>query len=466
MATQNNSISGSGYGNAYLDSLIWGCKWSGGPIAVAFGTGTNAYGYFGYEWEPREFAAFERAFAAFEAVCNVEFVVVTNPSNADMLLWSVDNADIGGAAGMFDVPDGQYAQTDGNFNWEYEGWNYLRAGGDGYQTIIHELGHGLGLAHPHDGGDQSDATRFPGVSGEQDTGTNDLNQGIWTMMTYIPGWDTEEPTNTLAYGSNATPMAFDIAALQILYGANMSYRTGDNTYALPTTNAQGTGWSCIWDAGGRDTITAANARNDTNIDLRDAPLVGPNAGGYVSWTPGIKGGVTIAANAVIENAIGSTFNDLISGNGARNDLRGGNGHDRLQGFGGNDRIIGGSGRDQLAGGLGDDRLTGGAGADRFIFASSIRNGDVDTITDFSRIDDQIMLDRTVFTRIGPGTLAADAFVANLNGQARDAEDRIIYDRNSGELYYDRDGTGSANRVQFADIDTGLTINNRDFVGFI
>jgi serralysin len=465
MAMQDNSIAGSGYGNAYIDSLIWGCRWTGGSITVGFGTGINSYNYFGYAWEPHEIAAFERAFAAFEAVCNVDFVVTTD--TADMMLWSVDNADIGaGVAGMFDVPDETYPQTDGNFNWEYESWSFLNAGGDGYQTIIHELGHGLGLAHPHDGGDQADATLFPGVSDSDDAGKNGLNQGIWTMMSYITDWDSDEPSTTFAYGHGATPMAFDIAALQILYGANMSYRTGNDTYALPDTNAQGTGWACLWDAGGNDTISAATARSQTVIDLRDAPLVGPDAGGYVSWTPGIKGGFTIAANAVMENAIGSNFADTILGNSVANDLQGRGGGDRLQGFAGDDRISGGEGRDQLIGGLGSDTMTGGNSADDFIFATSIRLGDVDEITDFNRVGDEIWLDGTLFRGIGQGRLDNDAFVANRSGQARDGEDRIIYDRTSGELYYDKDGRGGSDRILFAELDSRLALNHADFVGFI
>jgi serralysin len=464
MAEQNDDVAGSGYGNVYIDSLIWGCGWSGDTIYVAFGTGLNSYNYIGYEWTHEEITAFNRAFDAYEAVCNISFTVVNDLDAADMLLWTVDSDDIGATTlGMFDVPDEAYPQTDGMFNWEYEGWQYLRAGGDGFQTIIHELGHGLGLAHPHDGGGESDATLFPGVTDSEDTGTYDLNQGIWTTMSYITDWTTGQPATGLDHGHAATPMALDIAALQALYGVNTSYRTGADTYFLPERNVEGTGWTCIWDAGGTDTISAIRASRESVIDLRDAPLVGPDAGGYVSWSVGIRGGFTIAANAVIENAVGSDFADLIAGNEARNSLRGRGGDDEFYGFKGNDRIIGGKGNDWINGGTGRDDLTGGDGVDRFIFNAAIRSGNVDVIQDFDTANDRIWLSRDVFGNLPKGVLRESAFDANATGRASDESDRIIYDETSGRLYFDRDGTGDAQARLFAELDRGLDLRHSDFL---
>ncbi len=53
--------------------------------------------------------------------------------------------------------------------------------------------------------------------------------------------------------------AFDIAAIQFLYGANMTTRTGNDSYRVPDTNAAGTYWTCIWDAGGTDLVYYAGA---------------------------------------------------------------------------------------------------------------------------------------------------------------------------------------------------------------
>src|SRR5262249_24909978 len=158
-------------------------------------------------------------------------------------------------------------------------------GSFGFITIIHELGHGLGLAHPHDGGTE-DGQLFPGVTRDRgsDTGNFGLNQGIWTTMTYSDGWDDVPPVSD-AYGYQGTAMAFDIAALQYLYGANMTYNSGDQLYALPTANGAGTFWSCIWDAGGVDEISGAAGTGNCTINLNAASLQAgdPHAGGYVSW---------------------------------------------------------------------------------------------------------------------------------------------------------------------------------------
>jgi len=70
----------------------------------------------------------------------------------------------------------------------------------------------------------------------------------------------------------------------------------------------------------------------------------------------------------------------------------------------------------------------------------------DKITDFDRKDDSVYLDHAVFTKLGAGSASRpkkftkDMFVTN--SKAKDAEDRIIYDKKTGSLYYDQDGTGS------------------------
>src|SRR5205814_2028738 len=136
---------------------------------------------------------------------------------------------------------GYFEPLYGIFNYNSVSWNNLQPGGDGFVTLVHEVGHGLGLAHPHDGGNHSDATVFPGVTSPfGDYGDYGLNQGIWTTMSYNPGWPSEFPSHTnLSYGWQATPMALDIAAIQTLYGPNTTTALGDNVYTLPTVNSTG-----------------------------------------------------------------------------------------------------------------------------------------------------------------------------------------------------------------------------------
>jgi serralysin len=362
-------ISGSGYGNVFVDSLIWGGgKWTGGPITYYFASGAYptdpsdpfgpANNPIGRAWSATEKAAFETALQLYENVANIEFQEVGAYGDANLAWWLLDNKGIDRSLGRHQVPDGDFnVPLDGAFNYSHGSWSNLAQGGFGFVTIIHELGHGLGLAHPHDGGDQADATTFPGVRLFRywQKGDFGLNQGIWTTMTYNDGWD-QVPPSYPNYGYQGTPMAFDIAALQELYGANTTYHTGADLYTLPGKNGTGTFWSCIWDAGGLDEISGEALSAACKINLNDATLeVGdPNAGGFVSWGSGIRGGFTIANGVVIENATGGKGNDTLTGNEVANELGGAAGADSLIGGLAGDTLDGGAGSDKMLGGAGDD----------------------------------------------------------------------------------------------------------------
>ncbi|WP_448659538.1 M10 family metallopeptidase [Sphingomonas sp. CJ99] len=217
----------------------------------------------------------------------------------------------------------------------------LVRGGYAFLTILHEIGHGLGLSHPFDG-----PATFPGVGDDPfNFGEGGLNQGMWTVMSYNDGLEGRYPPG-FGYGWSGAPMAFDIAAIQHLYGANMATGAGDDVYVLPGANGAGTYWSAIWDAGGIDVLSAQGQAAGVVIDLRAATLErGEGAAGWLSVANGIFGGFTIANGVTIENAIGGNSDDRITGNAAANVLDGG---------AGNDVLIGGGGRDTFIGGAGDD----------------------------------------------------------------------------------------------------------------
>jgi Ca2+-binding RTX toxin-like protein len=143
------------------------------------------------------------------------------------------------------------------------------------------------------------------------------------------------------------------------------------------------------------------------------------------------------------NGTGNTLANKITGNSAANTLSGLSGADTLNGAGGNDTLI------------------GGTGADKFVFDSALSaSTNVDHITGFAAVDDTIVLDKTVFTNLAVGALASTAFFAGT--AAHLATDRIIYDANTGKLYYDADGTGSGAQILFAQLDAHTALTNSDF----
>jgi len=168
-----------------------------------------------------------------------------------------------------------------------------------------------------------------------------LNQAIFTVMAYNRGWESPDfgRTHDRAYGGQAGPGAFDIAAIQYLYGANTNYHDDDDTYVLPEVNASGTAWHCIWDTGGIDEIVY-NGELNTILDLRAATLDhSPIGGGAPSYAQSIFGGFTIANGVKIENATGGSGDDHIIGNGYANILTGADGNDLETGGEGGDTFV-------------------------------------------------------------------------------------------------------------------------------
>ena len=126
-----------------------------------------------------------------------------------------------------------------------------------------------------------------------------------------------------------------------------------------------------------------------------------------------------------------------------------------------DTLIGDAGANVLAGGFGADTLVGNAGADTFVFNTALDGAiNVDTINDFTAVDDTIELASSVFGTLAAGTLGADAFV--IGSGATTASQRIIYNSDTGSLFYDADGSGAGAAIQFATLGTGLAITNADF----
>jgi Ca2+-binding RTX toxin-like protein len=368
------------YNNDYIDSLLWGFKWNSNTITWSYNTSGSAG-----EFNASTKAAIEDAIKTIENITNLTFSKLADNATSTLKFFAgteiveFHNYD---RAGFAIPPQRSFMEkilylSDGNicYNTTYfnendnllDGESFYNQGGTGFHTILHEICHSLGLAHPHDSAGLSGV--FPGVTDEHDIGDFENNRSINTVMSYvheIPGNPTK-PTSAirglLDYGFVASPMGFDIAALQYLYGANASSHSGSDTYALPSSNSSIDDYfRCIWDTGGIDQIVNYGNGNCT-IDLRPTMLSGPDAGGFLSSVSGIYGGVTIAPDyqngsiihkSIIENATGGGGDDHLVGNSYNN---------ILYGLSGSDVLIGGGGNDILDGGIGDDVINGGEGTD-------------------------------------------------------------------------------------------------------
>lgn len=206
--------------------------------------------------------------------------------------------------------------------------------------------------------------------------------------------------------------------------------------------------------------------------ISDGKLVVRNALNYetatqhtltVKASDGWGGEFTKTLTITVRDNTTETTPIITSGTAAADQFEGESGNDRLSGLGGNDRLSGFAGADTLIGGAGNDTLVGGTEKDVFVFDKkpSVKSN-LDYVQDFVPKDDTIHLSKTIF-KISKGTLSKKAFV--VGDHFKDKDDRILYLKKAGALFYDPDGSGPAKAIQFANISPKLPISHKDFVIF-
>lgn len=264
--------------------------------------------------------ATREALAAWSEVANITFIEVSDSGNGGSIRLGTNNQQ--GVSGAYAWYPGKYA-TAGDIYLANDSATNLNptAGTYGFLTLLHEIGHAIGLKHPGNynaGGG--------GAAGPYLPPSEDSYQ--YTVMSY-----NKHPS--LGYSGLATgPGLYDIAAAQYLYGANTGTRTGNDTYAFNSTSAAVS--RSIWDAGGTDTIDAGAQITDSVISLV--------AGSFSSIGPNGSGGravnnISIASDVVIENAVAGRGNDMLIGNHANNVFTGGAGNDTIYGGVGTDTAV-------------------------------------------------------------------------------------------------------------------------------
>lgn len=319
----------------YIKGLSWGgTKWNwnygdSNKLKYYFGTGAtssncpagvtylNGNAISTSAWTTAEKSAMRvgllkwlKIIGMYETISDIEGAEVYNEDDSNLKFYlTTENTGYYGAqfGPHSNYPGvGIYVRYSGN-TWT----NSLDPGGFGFITIIHELGHAMGLAHPHDAGGGSG--NFPGVTWNGDQGDNNLNQNIYTVMSYIDTNSGINPTSQTPYGFCTGPMGFDIATMKFLYGLNPSYNNTATTYTIGDTNINDTGYTTIYDTGSEDLIIY-NGSKAVTIDLRPATITNAiGGGGYVSKVDdsSIFTGFTIAEDVQIEKATGGSGDDHI-----------------------------------------------------------------------------------------------------------------------------------------------------------
>ncbi|MDA8618216.1 M10 family metallopeptidase C-terminal domain-containing protein, partial [Gammaproteobacteria bacterium] len=244
-------------------------------------------------------------------------------------------------------------------------------GNYGFFTVLHELGHALGLNHM---GDYNGSSAYTPFSYQDST--------VLSIMSYFgpssPLGNNEVMQADWVGGDGQryyvqTPMVNDVLAIQKIYGRSGATRTGNTTYGFNTNLDEND--ALIFDfgknlnpiltifdsSGNADWIDLSGWSTNSFLDLR--------AGNYSSANE-MTNNIAIAFEVIIENGVTGNGNDTLIGNSAANYLNGGGGHDEL---------IGGIGDDSLEGGSGDDYLNGGQGSDTAIFNFSRSDYTVNSI---------------------------------------------------------------------------------------
>ncbi|MGV6808857.1 MAG: M10 family metallopeptidase C-terminal domain-containing protein [bacterium] len=214
-------------------------------------------------------------------------------------------------------------------------------GSVGFSTFLHETAHGLGLKHPFEATNGNSAIL---------TGVEDSTQ--YSVMSYTDY--TGVGYNYIDLGGGryqfdevqpSTLMLYDILALQYLYGVDTTTRTGDDVYTL--SNRQGE-LKTLWDAGGNDTFDLSNQTVAMTINLNEGAFssVGVQQTSFNGALTTANNNVAIAFGTQIENAIGGSNHDMMTGNALDNVITGGAGNDQIDGGDGIDTVVFSGARNQ------------------------------------------------------------------------------------------------------------------------
>ncbi len=290
------------------------------------------------------------------------------------------------------------------------------------------------------------------------------------LFTQAPGAANADTVLGGSFVSNSDKLVLDARVMSAL-GDSGNFASGDARFFA------GIGASSGQDASDRVVYNTANGSLWYDADgsgagaaqlvatLENAPVLAATDITVINGsTPAPTPGQTLNGTTGNDTLTGGAGNDTINGNAGADLLQGMGGSDSILGAAGWDTLQGGDGNDWLQPGLWSDTVTGGAGSDSFVWGES-GNNTRDTVTDFVSGIDEVLLDNASMTALGANAswAAGDGrfWAAAGATSGHDADDRIVYNTSTGNLYYDADGSGAGAAQVIATFQGGVVIAASD-----
>jgi Ca2+-binding RTX toxin-like protein len=363
-------------GDRDVDAMLEAFRWSASTLTFSFPTSAGQYGTaYGPGDEPSDnFQAFSfnqqararEVLESFSSVAMLDFDEVSG-GGGDLRFGMTDDTE---AAHAY-TPSSDARGGDSWYGNSSRWYDNPQVGNYGYHALLHEVGHAVGLKHPHE------THQFGAVSAAHDW----MAYSVMSYRSY-EGHTLGAGYSNGDYGYAQSLMMYDIAALQHMYGARFDAVPVDTIYswtpssgemfvngAVQSAPARNLVFRTVWDGGGNDTYDLSAYTTDTRISLEPGKWSGLSAAQLSSlagmvYPPGNVANALLHrgdTRSLIENAIGGSGDDEITGNAGAN------------------RLDGGVGADRLSGGFGDDVYKVDDLRDEVASEATVARGGVDTV---------------------------------------------------------------------------------------